>query len=386
MLKHESYDMQYRALMADAYGWADFFSRNLQKLGVDAYEIVANAGYMQRAWASERGCREEGAKLVEEQIATIRPDVVFFEDISLFDDQRITCLREKIKSIKLITGYVCSSIALKVCETSKAYDFVFCCGPAFTSYVRRLGLLAFELNHAFEADILTRINMTMDNRPTDLIFIGSLVPGKYTHENRIEMLNDLLNGGINMRICTDINPYRLKNVVIKNAVWYTHKTLNSLGLKQAANISVLSRAKGWDGPVQITEGLKNILRVSEKPRYGLEMYKAFAASKIVFNNHAQVAGDCSVNMRMFEATGAGACLVTDHKKNIKDFFVPDHEVVTYKCRNEALDKIKWLIDHPFECEKIAMAGRRRTLRDHTFYKRAQLLHSVILKELNALNQ
>jgi hypothetical protein len=385
MLKHESYDMQYRALMADAYGWADFFSRNLQKLGVDAYEIVTNAGYMQRAWATERGSREKGTKLIEEQIATIRPDVVFFEDMSLFDDHSIAYLREKIRSLKLITGYVCSSIALKICKQSKAYNFVFCCGPAFTCYIRSLGLKAFELNHAFDADILNRINLTYD-RPADIIFVGSLIPGKCTNENRIEILNDLLNSGINMRICTDMNPYRLKNVAIKNAVWYTHKTLNSLGLKQAANISVLSRAKGWDGPVQITEGLKNILRVSEKPRYGLEMYKAFAASKIAFNNHAQVAGDCSVNMRMFEATGAGACLVTDHKKNIKDFFEPDHEVVTYKCRDEALDKIKWLIEHPFECEKIAMAGHCRTLRDHTFYKRAQLLHSVILKELNASNQ
>jgi len=382
-LKSESYDSQYRALMSDAYGWADFFSKNLQKLGVEAYEIVANAGYMQHAWATERGIRGEGTKLVEEQIATIRPEVVFFEDMSLFDDYGIACLREKIKSIKIITGYVCSAIALKTCEQSKAYNFVFCCGPAFTSYVKTLGLRAFELNHAFETNILNQINTTMDNRSNNLVFIGSLIPEKCVHENRIEILNDLLDSGISMRICTDTNPYSLKHIVIKNAVWYTHKALYSLGLKKAANISVLSRAKRWDRPVRITNGIQNILKISEKPRYGLEMYKILAASKISFNNHALVAGDCSVNMRMFETTGVGACLVTDHKKNIQDFFEPDYEIVTYKCSGEASDKIKWLMDHPFECIKIAMAGHRRTLRDHTFYKRAQLLHSIISKELNA---
>ena len=31
------------------------------------------------------------------------------------------------------------------------------------------------------------------------------------------------------------------------------------------------------------------------------------------------------NIRMFEATGVGSCLLTDHKQNLQDLFIPDEE-------------------------------------------------------------
>jgi hypothetical protein len=39
--------------MNQLYGWSDFFSSNLHKLGVDAYEIVFNANMLQASWDSE---------------------------------------------------------------------------------------------------------------------------------------------------------------------------------------------------------------------------------------------------------------------------------------------------------------------------------------------
>jgi len=87
-------------------------------------------------------------------------------------------------------------------------------------------------------------------------------------------------------------------------------------------------------------------------------------------------------MRLFEATGVGSCLVTDHKKNIKDLFEPDHEVITFKTDIEAVAKIRWLIEHPEKRREIASAGQQRTLKEHTFEKRAAILNEIISRELN----
>ena len=43
-------------------------------------------------------------------------------------------------------------------------------------------------------------------------------------------------------------------------------------------------------------------------------------------------------MRLFEATGSGACLVTDWKENLGELFEPDVEVVTYRSVAECVKK------------------------------------------------
>jgi spore maturation protein CgeB len=101
-----------------------------------------------------------------------------------------------------------------------------------------------------------------------------------------------------------------------------------------------------------------------------------------FNLHAEVAGDFAANVRMFEVTGAGALLVTDHKKNIGDLFEPGSEILTYKDREECMEKLKWALDNPVEAAEIAAAGQRRTLRDHTVEKRVDLLYDIMEQEFS----
>src|SRR5260370_22240562 len=49
----ESYANQHAALMADGFGWADFWSAPLNALGYEASEIIANAEPIQRSWPME---------------------------------------------------------------------------------------------------------------------------------------------------------------------------------------------------------------------------------------------------------------------------------------------------------------------------------------------
>jgi spore maturation protein CgeB len=99
------------------------------------------------------------------------------------------------------------------------------------------------------------------------------------------------------------------------------------------------------------------------------MYKVLSNSRISLNTHIDVAGSFAANMRLFEATGVGSCLVTDYKSNLADFFKIDEEVVTYKSASECISKIKFLLSNENERKKIAIAGQKRTLSDHTYSNR-----------------
>jgi hypothetical protein len=102
--------------------------------------------------------------------------------------------------------------------------------------------------------------------------------------------------------------------------------------------------------------------------FGLEMYQLLADSKITFNSHIGAAGNKAANMRLLEATGSGTLLLTDFKENLNDLFEIDKEVVAYKTKEEAVEKIKYYLEHEKERATIAATGQARTLRDYNFEK------------------
>jgi spore maturation protein CgeB len=144
------------------------------------------------------------------------------------------------------------------------------------------------------------------------------------------------------------------------------------GIKKAYFLSEMPK-----NPKNITA----IRKIAKPPLYGIEMFKAISRSKIGFNLHGEIAGDYAANVRLFEITGVGSCMVTDMKKNLGELFEIDKEVVAFNSGDECVEKIKWLIDHPKEREEIAKAGQKRVLKDHTFRIRAGQLNSIILNEL-----
>jgi spore maturation protein CgeB len=120
--------------------------------------------------------------------------------------------------------------------------------------------------------------------------------------------------------------------------------------------------------------LRNSIR---EPLFGLEMMKALARAKIGFNIHVDAAGKYAGNIRLFEVTGAGSCLVTDWKQNLHELFDIDKEIVTYSSAPECLEKVTWLLNHPAKRKAIAAAGRARTLSHHSFEVRSRQLNAII---------
>ncbi len=82
-------------------------------------------------------------------------------------------------------------------------------------------------------------------------------------------------------------------------------------------------------------------------------------------------------MRLFEATGIGAFLLTDAKPDLGELFEPGREVATYRHAAEAAERIRHYLAHPEERDAIARAGQRRTLAEHTYARRAEQLVEIL---------
>ena len=108
------------------------------------------------------------------------------------------------------------------------------------------------------------------------------------------------------------------------------------------------------------------------------MYEILAASRITLNHHIGIAANYANNMRLFEATGVGALLLTDRKDNLHEMFEPGREVVTYDSPEECLEMIRHYLEHEDERRAIAEAGQLRTLREHSYTVRMEELSEVLM--------
>src|SRR5436305_7970864 len=99
------------------------------------------------------------------------------------------------------------------------------------------------------------------------------------------------------------------------------------------------------------------------------MYQVLRRSRITLNSHIDLAGREAGNMRLFEATGVGTCLLTDFKDNLDTLFAPDTEVAVWRSIDDCLGLIDRLIGDDGGRAAIARAGQVRTLAQHTYRHR-----------------
>jgi spore maturation protein CgeB len=84
--------------------------------------------------------------------------------------------------------------------------------------------------------------------------------------------------------------------------------------------------------------------------------------------------------RVFEAAGAGACLITDYWTGIEMFLEPEKEVLIANNGNEIVAILKDLT--PEQAKSIGKAARKRMLAEHTYAHRTEKLENILLQLLN----
>jgi spore maturation protein CgeB len=79
--------------------------------------------------------------------------------------------------------------------------------------------------------------------------------------------------------------------------------------------------------------------------------------------------------RVFEAAGAGACLITDAWEGVEQFLTPDVEILVARDGEEVAGHLKGLT--PARAQAMGQAALRRVLAEHTYADRAELVERVL---------
>ncbi len=368
-LAEQPYEEQLRVRMETLFGVADFYSRNLRKLGHQAWDIHANNLFMQRSWAEQfvtrpsfllenqawkstlkrvrtlanqkpvsyayrflrpiwSGIDQQEQRwfygVLAEQIKHYNPDVLLNQDIVMIKGD---FLKELRSHFGMLVGQH-ASLPMPAMEEFREYDLALSSSPSIVDLLKQNGIKSRLHRLAFEADILKQVSEKRE--VYDVTFVGSCVPG--IHDNRRKLLEYLSTR--------------------------------------------IEQLKIWTPDIKYFPEDSSIRSHYQGHAWGLKLYDILRSSRLTLNHHFDIPGYAN-NMRLFEATGVGTLLVTDWKENLHEMFEPDREIVAYRNPEECSELIRYYLEHPSKRQTIAEAGQKRTLTDHTYFKRMQEFVEIV---------
>jgi hypothetical protein len=363
----QPYAEQLRLRQESLYGVADFYARNLRTLGHEAYDIYPNNSLLQAAWAREHGVKVEGSPagpgsasplwrrakgllseasprqlgsflrrwyrgtqtftcrydILMAQIRYHKPDVLLNQAVVDLPSQ---FLKEAKPYVRFMVGQHAATPLAEDLDLG-VYDLMISSFPPTLEYFKRKGARARLSRLGFEPRVLSVLGS--GSRQWDISFVGSFFN---VHSSRAKFIES---------VCRRVPQFM---------IW-------------SGNLSALPPHSPLHGHYM-------------GHAWGPNMYRVLQSSKITFNHHGDVAPFAN-NMRLFEATGVGTCLLTDWKENLKEMFEPGKEVLTYRSPDECAELIQYYLDHEEERQAIGLAGQTRTLREHTYDLRMQEFVSMV---------
>lgn len=323
------YREQQGLLEAHCFGDSDFYSAGLIQAGWSSDDLVINAEPLQQAWMRENGCDASGFDLVVEQVKRARPNAVYLQNLGLGTAEFLAAIRPHTE---LIVGQI--AYPLPAQTDLSGFDIIFSSFPHYVERFRKAGITAYYQPLAFEPRVLESLTrFPYAKRPIEVSFVGGISP---QHGKGYQLLESL-----------------------------------------AENLPILFWGYGAE-----TLAPESAIRARHHGEvWGKDMFYLLGASQITINRHIDVAENSANNMRLFEATGCGALLITDYKENLGELFEIGKEVVAYHSPQECIELVRYYLAHPEEAQLIAAAGQARTLRDHSYGLRMRQTAEILERHL-----
>lgn len=337
-LEQLDFERQRQRLFDTRFGVSDAYSDGLRRCGWQAEEVIVNADRLQARWAGEHGIDVSGnihdvrRQIVAAQVAHYQPDVLYVFEWNPLGDAFLADVKTRVR---LLVGQIASPLSAN--RTFAAYNLMISSYPPIVDHFRDGGGEAELLRLAFDERVLE--HLPMKTSEFAVTFVGGFAQ---SHPDRIAWLE-----GLSEQIDLKVFGYGVEQASFASLVRHYHG----------------GHAWGWD------------------------MYKVLRNSRLTLNRHAHIEVRGKVvrrwanNMRLYEATGVGTCLLTESRENLREMFEPNREVVTYDDDADCIAKARHLIDHEEDRTRIAEAGQRRTLSDHTYRIRMRELSDILKRRL-----
>ncbi|HEY3490043.1 MAG TPA: TylF/MycF/NovP-related O-methyltransferase [Candidatus Deferrimicrobiaceae bacterium] len=352
-LAQASFRVQMDRLVADGFSGIHMFAPYMGNLGYDAELIVANNPWSQQQWLNENritlaDMQDWVHDVVRHQIDTLRPDVLYLSDPITFDGRFLRTLSWKPS---LVLGWRAANIPADTDWTG--FDVMLSSLAALRETALKIGARAAE--HFFPGYPGWVNGKISGSRPEfDVVFSGMWTLDQHPGRNRY--LQEVAKAASDPR-----KPF-------------------TLGYYLSGQVETIT---------------PDVARFNLGGRFGVSMHQALRSGKIVIDargiletrdnsgNTVDLARRETANMRIFEATGAGVFLLTEHFDNLSAYFTPGVEVETFRDGKELVEKIRYYLAHPEEREAIARRGQERCLREYGIEARAAVLDAIVRKHLEA---
>lgn len=336
---NQDYHQNMQSLFADHFGVSNSWETTLQATGdFEVWEVIINDTLSQQKWYTtfHKGkiSHPEPLEILKTQIDHFQPDVIIEDAGNLIQPAFRKQCRANHPQLKLILAY--DGYALSDKSLFEGVDLMMSCIPAIVADYRQLGHQTFLVPFAFNPLLLGQLKKTTP--PIASSFVGSVSLG---HEERINFIKAL-------------------HKKTPTKFW-----LGNFDWRELARRTLSSTLQGKPGELK---DAFQLYMLNEGPAFGKAMLEILYNSLVTFNLHGKGAPNAG-NMRMYEATGVGTCLVTDWKPGIEQLWKPDEEIVVYRSQEEAIEKINYLCTHPDIAIAIGKKGHERTFEDYQYKKR-----------------
>jgi spore maturation protein CgeB len=374
----------------------------IMKFGHNVETVYFDLKELQMLWAKENNCHTGNEDWVEqillEQINKIKPDIIFFQKAMPLKKKTIVNLKRKFPFIRKIVFH---TAYLGTTWGGQAVDHLLVGTPSLVQRYKKLGLKPRLFYHYFDPNINTKLKKTLGffERKYALTFVGcSGYGGGFLHANRYFFLKHLLENTDIMMWVLEENNSKTNKKTIKQKLREIIKVMVSKLPMHFFDLNFSN--KNWsDLFLEIKHEKRffnnggNIPSLKLKDLHplrcydsvhGLDYYGVLAESKIsftkagnnIYNPEDSKIGDIGA-LRLFEATGLGSCLVADTGANMSELFEEGKEIITYTTKEDAVEKIKYLLENKEKTNEIAEAGKQRTFRCHLAKNRAQEFNDMI---------
>lgn len=330
-LQNATYDQQIDALLDDEFSGTHIFTRPLRTHGFETLNVIANNPFAQRAWLKEHGYQAgekiDLARTTLLQIRDFAPDVFYTNDVVTFHAGFFRAVETRPPVVAGWRGF-----PLPANTDLSAYDLILTSFDRMMDEVKAHGARTVERFHpGFPDDSpILREPRKID---WDVVISGSVTP---QHLKRIQIID---------------------------------------------MIAEMSRAQQGFTFGLFTARPQPLSPLAQKmnhgARWGVQMLRAIRNARILVNIDVDAFESQPPNMRLIEATGSGAFLITSHHPELARFFEPGEEIETFRTSQELASKIQYYLTSPERADEIAARGQQRCLKDHARSARASWLADIL---------
>lgn len=348
-LAHADFAAQILALVRDGHAAVHIFTPYLASLGHTTQLIIANCQQSQFTWAKEHGIHSVSQHWMDEilraQISEFKPDVLYIPDTIRFD---ATFLRSLSYTPQLVMGWRAADVPLGTDWTG--YDVIL---SGLSPILHLAPNLGAKEGVYFLPGMPNWIARAVEDLPqtTDVVFSGGISPTQ--HVKRLAFLDILATAA--------------------------HEHNFSLALYLACD------------PALITDAMRPY---THQPVFGLKMHETLRQGRIIVDFQGTIGlrrpngsyamdlaqGDTN-NMRLFEGTGGGNLVLTEHQSGLRKIFEQGKEVATFSTPQEMIEKILYYLMYEQEREAIAAAGKARCLGEWNMTNRARHFLQIIRERI-----